>query len=86
MCRRRGTHPLRRAAGAGHPYGHDPPDPALIALVWIQACPTYELLGILFGLDKSSAGHNTQDALEVLADFPFDPPGKGRTRVATGTR
>jgi DDE superfamily endonuclease len=44
--------------------------------------PTYELLGWLFGLDKSSAWHNVQDVLEVLegmTDFPFDRPGQDRT-------
>lgn len=48
--------------------------------------PTFELLGLLFGLDKSNTGHNTRDALEVLegmTDFPFDPPGRGRPRSAT---
>ena len=61
---RRGTQPLRRAAGAGH--DHDPRTHLLIALVWLRVYPTYELLGILFGMDWSNAWHNTRDALEVL--------------------
>jgi IS5 family transposase len=83
---KRGAAPLRRAAGAGHPHDHDPRTRLLIALVWVRVYPTYELLGLLFGLNKSNAWHNTRDALEVLegmTDFPFDPPGKGRPRVAT---
>lgn len=83
---KRGTQILRRAAGAGHPHDHDPRTRLLIALVWVRVYPTFELLGLLFGLDKSNAWHNTQDALEVLegmTDFPFDPPGRGRPRLRT---
>lgn len=83
---KRGCRRLRRAAGAGHPHDHDPRTRLLIALVWVRVYPTFELLGRLFGLDKSNAWHNTQDALEVLegmTDFPFDPPGRGRPRLTT---
>lgn len=83
---KRGAAPLRRAAGAGHPHDHDPRTRLLIPLVWLRVYPTFELLGLLFGLDKSNAWHNTRDALEVLegmADFPFDPPGRGRPRLGT---
>lgn len=81
---KRDTRPLRRAAGAGRRHDLDARTRLLVALVWLRVYPTYELLGHLFGLDKSNAWHNTQDALEVLAtmaDFPFDPPGTGRTRL-----
>lgn len=81
---KRDTRPRRRAAGAGRPHDLDARTRLLLALVWLRVYPTYELLGHLFGLDKSNAWHNTQDALEVLdgmADFPFDPPGKGRTQL-----
>jgi len=83
---KRGSRRLVRAAGAGHPHDLDPRARLLLALVWLRVYPTYELLGWLFGLDKSSAWHNAQDVLEVLetmADFPFDRPGKGRTRLGT---
>ena len=83
---RRGSRRLRRAAGAGHPHDLDPRTRLLLALVWLRVYPTYELLGWLFGLDKSNAWHNAQDVLEVLGtmtDFPFDRPGKDRTRLGT---
>jgi hypothetical protein len=57
-----------------------------LALVWLRVSPTYELLGWLFGLDKSNAWPNTQDMLEVLetmADFPFDRSGRDRSKLGT---
>lgn len=83
---KRGSRRLARAAGAGHPHDLDPRTRLLLALVWVRVYPTYELLGWLFGLDKSNAWHNAQDVLEVLetmTDFPFDRPGKDRTRLGT---
>jgi hypothetical protein len=82
---RRGT-PRQRAAGAGAPPAHDPPTRLLIALVWLRIYPTYELLGWLFGLEKSNAWEAVQDALavlETLADFPFERPATERKRLAT---
>ena len=83
---KRGSRRLKRAAGAGHPHDLDPRTRLLLALVWVRVYPTYELLGWLFGLDKSSAWHNAQDVLEVLegmTDFPFDRPGKDRPKLGT---
>ena len=82
---KRGT-PRQRAAGAGAPPAHDPPTRLLIALVWLRIYPTYELLGWLFGLEKSNAWEAVQDALAVLetqADFPFERPAADRKRLAT---
>ena len=53
-----------------------------MALVWLRIYPTYELLGWLFGLEKSNAWKNVQDALAVLgtlADFPFERPAATAT-------
>ena len=83
---KRDTRPLRRAAGAGRRHDLDPRTRLPVALAWLRVYPTYELLGHLFGLDKSNAWHNTRDALEVLAtmaDSPFDPPPTGRARLTT---
>lgn len=83
---KRGSRRLKRAAGAGHPYSLDPRTRLLMALVWLRVYPTYELLGWLFGLDKSNAWHNAQDVLGVLegmTDFPFDRPGKDRAPLRT---
>ena len=63
---KRGSQPRQRKAGAGHPFDHDLRDRLLLALVWLRVYPTYELLGWLFGLDKSNAWHNVQDVLATL--------------------
>jgi hypothetical protein len=81
----RGT-PRQRAAGAGAPPAHDPPTRLLMALVWLRIDPTYEVLGWLFGLEKSNAWEAVQGALavlEALADFPFERPAAERKQLAT---
>jgi hypothetical protein len=43
----------------------------------LNAYPTDEVLGLLFGLDKGNARRNVLDILEALDtcdDFPFDRP------------
>jgi hypothetical protein len=78
---KRGFCPRQRKAGAGHPFDHDLRDRLLLALVWLRVYPTYELLGWLFGLDKSNAWHNVQDVLATLHDmarFPLDRPDDQR--------
>jgi hypothetical protein len=80
---RRGRHPRRRAPGAGGRHALDLRHRLLLALVWLKVYPTYEVLGLLFGLDKGNAQRNARDilgVLEVLDDFPFDPPPGGRPR------
>jgi hypothetical protein len=82
---KKGT-PRQRAAGAGAPPSLDLPNRLLIALVWLRVYPTYEILGWLFGLEKSNAWENVQDALavlETLADFPFERPAADRAKLAT---
>lgn len=82
---RRGT-PRRRAPGAGAPPSLDLTDRLLMALVWLRIYPTYEVLGWLFGLEKSNAWENVQDALAVLAalaDFPFERPAADRPKLGT---
>jgi hypothetical protein len=78
---RRGGQPRRRAVGAGGAYAHDLADRLLMTLVWLKVYPTYELLGLLFGLHKRNAQLNVRDLLAVLAtldDFPFDHPDRDR--------
>jgi hypothetical protein len=82
---KKGT-PRHRAAGAGAPPSLDRTDRLLMALVWLRVYPTYEVLGWLFGLEKSNAWENVQDALAVLgtlADFPFERPAADRAKLAT---
>jgi IS5 family transposase len=83
---KRGSRRRKRAAGAGHPHALGPRTRLLLALVWLRVYPTYELLGWLFGLDKSNAWHNAQDVLEILdtmTDFPFDRPDPERRKLQT---
>jgi DDE superfamily endonuclease len=76
--------PRRRAAGAGHPHDHDDRHRLLLALVWLRVYPTYELLGFFFDLHRRNAQLNVRDVLatlDTLDDFPFDRPGRDRTKV-----
>jgi DDE superfamily endonuclease/Helix-turn-helix of DDE superfamily endonuclease len=82
---KKGT-PRRRAAGAGAPPSLDRTDRLLMTLVWLRISPTYELLGWLFGLEKSNAWEDVQDPLAGLgtsADFPFERPAADRAKLAT---
>jgi IS5 family transposase len=83
---KRGSRRRKRAAGAGHPHSLGARTRLLLALVWLRVYPTYELLGWLFGLDRSNAWHNAQDVLEILdtmTDFPFDRPDPDRRKLQT---
>jgi DDE superfamily endonuclease/Helix-turn-helix of DDE superfamily endonuclease len=83
---KRGSRRRGRAAGAGRRHTLAPRTRLLLALVWLRVYPTYELLGWLFGLDKSNAWRNAQDVLEVLdtmTDFPFDRPDPRRRKLQT---
>ena len=84
---RRGR-PRRRAPGAGRRHAHDLRGRLLMALVWLKVYPTYEVLGLLFGLDKGNARRNVLDvlgALDGLGDFPFDRPDRDRARRPLGS-
>jgi len=81
---RRGGKPRRRAPGAGRPYANPAADRLLMALMWLRVYPTYEVLGFFFALHKRNAQLNVTaalEALDALADFPFDRPGKGRKKL-----
>lgn len=83
---KRGSQKRMRAAGAGRRHTLGARTRLLLALVWLRVYPSYELLGWLFGLDKSNAWHNTQDVLEILesmTDFPFDRPDPQRRKLQT---
>src|SRR5215470_1668395 len=83
---KRGLRRRQRQPGAGHPFGRDLRDRLLMALVWLRVYPTYELLGWLFGLDRSNAWRNVQDVLATLqqmARFPPERPGQERQPLAS---
>jgi hypothetical protein len=82
---RRGA-PRLRAPGAGRPHDLADRDRLLMALVWLKVYPTYEVLGLLFGLHKGNARRNVLDVLATLAtvaDFPFDRPPGDRKRLGS---
>jgi hypothetical protein len=83
---RRDRRPRRRAPGAGGHYALPLRDRLLLTLVWLKVYPTYEVLGLLFGLHKRNAQLNARDvleALELLDDFPFDDPDPERRKLGT---
>jgi hypothetical protein len=78
--------PRQRAAGAGPQSTLDLPTRLLMTLLWLRVYPTYEVLGWLFGLEKSNAWENVQDTLavlETLADFGFERPAAERAKLGT---
>lgn len=78
--------PRQRAAGAGPSATLDLATRLLMTLLWLRVYPTYEVLGWLFGLEKSNAWENVQDTLAVLeslADFPFERPAAERAGLGT---
>jgi hypothetical protein len=78
--------PRQRAAGGGPRATLDLPTRLLMTLLWLRVYPTYEVLGWLFGLEKSNAWENVQGTLamlESLADFPFERPAAGRAKLGT---
>lgn len=81
---KRGNQPRQRAFGAGRRYSHDLRTRLVMALVWLRIYPTYEVLGLLFSLDKSNARDNVLDVLatlETLADFTFERPAADRKKT-----
>jgi DDE superfamily endonuclease/Helix-turn-helix of DDE superfamily endonuclease len=78
--------PRQRAVGGGAPPTLDTPNRLLMTLLWLRVYPTYEVLGWLFGLEKSNAWENVQDTLailESLADFRFERPAADRAKLGT---
>ena len=42
----------QRAPGAGGQFQHDLRTRLLMTIIWLRFCPTLEVLGVLFDLDK----------------------------------
>ena len=83
---RRGQPRPRAGGGGGAPATLDLPNRLLMTLLWLRIYPTYEVLGWLFGLEKSNAWENVQGTLavlETLADLPFERPAAGRAKLGT---
>ena len=70
----------RRAVGAGRKHKYALRDRLLMTLFWLRAYTTYEVLGVLYGLDKTTVEDNLNDVLETLetiTTFNFERPQAG---------
>jgi hypothetical protein len=82
---KRGT-PRIRAAGAGYPHALEDRHRLLLALAWLRLYPTYEVLGLLFGLDRGNAHRNAEDVLTTpaaMGTFPFERPPADRQKLGS---
>jgi hypothetical protein len=59
----------QRAVGAGRKHKYSLCNRLLMTLFWLRAYTTYEVLGFLYGLDKTTVADNLNDMLEVLANI-----------------
>ncbi len=55
-----------------------------LTLLWLRVYPTLEVLGFLFGLDKTNAEDNLKGVLATLdgmTSFAYDRPAKDRPKM-----
>lgn len=62
--------PRKRKPGAGRRFKHPLRERLLLALFWLRVYPTFELLGHIFALDRTSAEDNLKDVLATLVALP----------------
>ena len=60
----------RRAVGGGRKHTYTLRDRLLMTLFWLKAYTTYEALGSLYHLDKTTVQDNLNDVLDTLARMP----------------
>jgi hypothetical protein len=65
----------KRAPGGGHPYGLSHRDRVLLTVVWLRQRMTYDVLGYLFGVSKTTASRTVARVLPLLEP---GPPGRQR--------
>ncbi len=53
-------------------HAHDSRNRLLMAVIWLHLYPTYDVLGRIFGLHRSTVGRNLKPVLEVLRQHPPD--------------
>ena len=56
----------QRRPGGGRKFDHPLPDRLLLAVMWLRIYPTYDVLGALFQVDKSTVCHYLQELLPLL--------------------
>ncbi|HSL46959.1 MAG TPA: hypothetical protein VK897_26215 [Anaerolineales bacterium] len=59
----------RRAVGGGRKHKYSLRNRLLMTLFWLKAFTTYEVLGSLYKLDKTTVQDNLNDVLDVLASM-----------------
>lgn len=67
----------RRAVGAGRKHKYALCDRLLMTLFWLRAYTTYKVLGIFYGLDKTTVEDylkNVICTLSMMASFDFECP------------
>lgn len=67
----------QRAVGAGRKHKYDLRDRLLMTLFWLRAYTTYEVLGFIYALDKTTVEDNLNQVLDTLAtirSFRFEIP------------
>jgi hypothetical protein len=70
----------QRTVGAGRKHRYALRDRLLMTLFWLRAYTTYELLGVFYGLDKTTVEDNLNDVLDTLVrmtNFSFERPQAG---------
>jgi hypothetical protein len=76
----------QRAVGAGRKHRYDLRDRLLMTLFWLRACTTYEVLGILYKLNKTNIEDNLKDVLATLDTMTtsiFDRPSADRPKFGS---
>ena len=67
----------KRKMGAGRKHKYALRDRLLMTLFWLRAYTTYEVLGALYYLDKTTVEDNVKEVLDLLATmtrFHFEMP------------
>ena len=74
---RRGKLRRKRTVGAGRKHKYALRDRLLMTLFWLRAYTTYEVLGSLYDLDKTTVEDNIKgvlDTLTMMTTFRFELP------------
>jgi hypothetical protein len=74
----------QRARGAGGQFKHDRRTRLVMTLIWLRTYPTYEVLGVLFDLDKGNISQNLKGvlpALEKVTRYDIEWPDKTRRKL-----
>lgn len=67
----------QRAVGGGRKHKYALRDRLLMVLFWLEAFTTYEVLGLIYNLDKTTVADNLNDVLDTLAGMGtvhLEPP------------